>query len=152
MAGKIKTVFVCNECGYETPKWMGQCPNCNEWNTLEEQVISDKKMTGFSSVSTSVKTIASAKSLSQIDITDEQRYITNISELDRVLGGGIVKGSVVLLSGDPGIGKSTILLQICESVCNNLNVLYISGEESPVQIKLRAKRLGVSGENVTIIS
>ena len=151
MAGKIKTVYVCQECGYETPKWMGQCPNCNEWNTLEEQVISDKKTTGFSAVSSSVKAIASAESLSQIDITDEQRYVTNISELDRVLGGGIVKGSVVLLSGDPGIGKSTILLQICQSVREKLNVLYVSGEESPVQIKLRAKRLGVSGENVTII-
>ncbi|MBQ6717803.1 MAG: DNA repair protein RadA [Clostridia bacterium] len=151
MAGKIKTVYVCQECGYETPKWMGQCPNCNEWNTLEEQVISDKKATGFSAVSSSVKAIASAESLSQIDITDEQRYVTNISELDRVLGGGIVKGSVVLLSGDPGIGKSTILLQICQSVREKLNVLYVSGEESPVQIKLRAKRLGVSGENVTII-
>ena len=151
MAGKIKTVYVCQECGYETPKWMGQCPNCNEWNTLEEQVISDKKATGFSAVSSSVKAIASAKSLSQIDITAEQRYVTNISELDRVLGGGIVKGSVVLLSGDPGIGKSTILLQICQSVREKLNVLYVSGEESPVQIKLRAKRLGVLGENVTII-
>ncbi len=151
MAGKIKTVYVCQECGYETPKWMGQCPNCNEWNTLEEQVISDKKATGFSAVSSSVKAIASAESLSQIDITDEQRYVTNISELDRVLGGGIVKGSVVLLSGDPGIGKSTILLQICQSVREKLNVLYVSGEESPVQIKLRAKRLGILGENVTII-
>ena len=89
--------------------------------------------------------------MSQINILDEQRYVTNINELDRVLGGGIVKGSVVLLSGDPGIGKSTILLQICESVKQTLNVLYVSGEESPVQIKLRAKRLGISGENVTII-
>ncbi len=151
MAGKIKTVFVCNECGYETPKWMGQCPNCNEWNTLEEQVIADKKSVGITSSVVAKKTIASAKTLSQIDITDEQRYITKISELDRVLGGGIVKGSVVLLSGDPGIGKSTILLQICESVCDRLNVLYISGEESPVQIKLRAKRLGISGDNVTIV-
>ncbi len=151
MAGKIKTVYVCKECGYETPKWMGQCPMCKEWDVLEEQVITEKKTTGLSSASVSVKAIASAKDLSQIDITDEQRYVTNIGELDRVLGGGIVKGSVILLSGDPGIGKSTILLQICERVCNKLNVLYVSGEESPVQIKLRAKRLGVSGENVTII-
>ena len=151
MAGKIKTVYVCKECGYETPKWMGQCPMCKEWDVLEEQVITEKKTTGLSSDSVSVKAIASAKDLSQIDITDEQRYVTNIGELDRVLGGGIVKGSVILLSGDPGIGKSTILLQICERVCNKLNVLYVSGEESPVQIKLRAKRLGVSGENVTII-
>ena len=151
MAGKIKTVYVCSDCGYETPKWMGQCPNCNEWNTLEEQVVSNQKSSVSTLASISKKAIASAKSLSQIDITDEQRYITNIGELDRVLGGGIVKGSVVLLSGDPGIGKSTILLQICESVCDKLNVLYVSGEESPVQIKLRAKRLGVSGNNVTII-
>ena len=151
MAGKIKTVYVCSECGYETPRWMGQCPECNEWNTLEEQVIAEKKSTTSFTASICKKASASAKSLSQIDITDEQRYITGITELDRVLGGGIVKGSVVLLSGDPGIGKSTILLQICESVKNKLNVLYISGEESPVQIKLRAKRLGVSGENVIVI-
>lgn len=151
MAGKIKTVYVCSECGYEAPRWMGQCPECNEWNTLEEQVVAEKKSATTFAASISKKSVASAKSLSQIDITDEERYITGITELDRVLGGGIVKGSVVLLSGDPGIGKSTILLQICESVKNKLNILYVSGEESPVQIKLRAKRLGVSGENVTII-
>lgn len=152
MAGKIKTVFVCKECGYETPKWMGQCPGCNEWNTLEEEVIAEKKATGSMSSSAVKKVISGAKMLSQINITDEQRYVTKIGELDRVLGGGIVKGSVVLLSGDPGIGKSTILLQICESMKDSLNILYVSGEESPVQIKLRAKRLGVSGDNVTIMS
>ena len=152
MAGKIKTVFVCKECGYETPKWMGQCPGCNEWNTLEEEVIAEKKATGSMSSSAVKKVISGAKMLSQINITDEQRYVTKIGELDRVLGGGIVKGSVVLLSGDPGIGKSTILLQICQSMKDSLNILYVSGEESPVQIKLRAKRLGVSGNNVTIMS
>lgn len=152
MAGKIKTVFVCKECGYETPKWMGQCPGCNEWNTLEEEVIAEKKATGSMSSSAVKKVISGAKMLSQINITDEQRYVTKIGELDRVLGGGIVKGSVVLLSGDPGIGKSTILLQICQSMKDSLNILYVSGEESPVQIKLRAKRLGVSGDNVTIMS
>lgn len=152
MAGKIKTVYVCNKCGYETPKWMGQCPNCNEWNTLEEEIVSDKRaVTG--TLSTGVKkTISCAKTLSQISVSDEQRFVTEISELDRVLGGGIVKGSVVLLSGDPGIGKSTILLQICQSLHDKLNILYVSGEESPVQIKLRAARLGVSGDNITIIS
>lgn len=152
MAGKIKTVYVCNKCGYETPKWMGQCPNCNEWNTLEEEIVSDKRaITG--TLSTGVKkTISCAKTLSQISVSDEQRFVTEISELDRVLGGGIVKGSVVLLSGDPGIGKSTILLQICQSLHDKLNILYVSGEESPVQIKLRAARLGVSGDNITIIS
>lgn len=152
MAGKIKTVFVCKECGYETPKWMGQCPGCNEWNTLEEEVIAEKKAIGSMTSSAVKKVISGAKMLSQINITDEQRYVTKIGELDRVLGGGIVKGSVVLLSGDPGIGKSTILLQICESMKDSLNILYVSGEESPVQIKLRAKRLGVSGDNVTIMS
>ena len=152
MAGKIKTVFVCKECGYETPKWMGQCPGCNEWNTLEEEVIAQKKATGSMTSSAVKKVISGAKMLSQINITDEQRYVTKIGELDRVLGGGIVKGSVVLLSGDPGIGKSTILLQICQSMKDSLNILYVSGEESPVQIKLRAKRLGVSGDNVTIMS
>ena len=152
MAGKIKTVFVCKECGYETPKWMGQCPGCNEWNTLEEEIIAEKKAIGSMTSSAVKKVISGAKMLSQINITDEQRYVTKIGELDRVLGGGIVKGSVELLSGDPGIGKSTILLQICESMKDSLNILYVSGEESPVQIKLRAKRLGVSGDNVTIMS
>lgn len=152
MAGKIKTVFVCNECGYETPKWVGQCPNCKEWNTFEQEVISDKKAVGSMTSTAVKKVISDAKSLAEINITDEQRYITKIGELDRVLGGGIVKGSVVLLSGDPGIGKSTILLQICHSIRDNLNILYVSGEESAVQIKLRAKRLGVSGDNVTIMT
>ena len=137
MAGKIKTVFVCNECGYETPKWVGQCPNCKEWNTFEQEVISDKKAVGSMTSTAVKKVISDAKSLAEINITDEQRYITKIGELDRVLGGGIVKGSVVLLSGDPGIGKSTILLQICNSMRDNLNILYVSGEESAVQIKLR---------------
>ncbi len=152
MAGKIKTVFVCSNCGYETPKWMGQCPNCNEWNTLEEEIIADKKAVGSMTSTAVKKVISTAKPLSQIDITDEQRYVTHIAELDRVLGGGIVKGSVVLLSGDPGIGKSTILLQICQSMREQLNILYVSGEESAVQIKLRAKRLDVEGDNVTIMT
>lgn len=151
MAGKIKSVYVCSECGYETPKWLGQCPHCNEWNTLEE-IISEKKSVGGISSATVKKIVSDAKILSNINISDEQRYVTEIGELDRVLGGGIVKGSVVLLSGDPGIGKSTILLQICQSMENKLNILYVSGEESPVQIKLRAKRLGVSGDNVTVMS
>lgn len=151
MAAKIKSVYVCSECGYETPKWLGQCPHCNEWNTLEE-VISEKKSVGGISSAAVKKIVSDAKILSNINISDEQRYVTQIGELDRVLGGGIVKGSVVLLSGDPGIGKSTILLQICKSMENKLDVLYVSGEESPVQIKLRAKRLGVNGDNVTVMS
>ena len=153
MAGKIKTVYVCQECGYESPKWVGQCPNCNEWNTLEEEIIADKKSAVGTMTSTAVsKVISGVKNLSEINVSDEPRYKTKITELDRVLGGGIVKGSVVLLSGDPGIGKSTILLQMCQSMCDSLNVLYVSGEESAVQIKLRAKRLGVVGDNVTIMT
>ena len=149
MAQKTKTTFVCNECGYETVKWMGKCPACGSWDSFEEQLISAAKENA--SVKTAVK-IASGTKLSQIDPTDEHRFITRISELDRVLGGGIVKGSVVLLSGDPGIGKSTILLQICSALKGELSVLYVSGEESAAQIKLRASRLGVEGDNVTVMS
>ena len=150
MAQKTKTVYVCNECGFESPKWMGQCPSCNSWNTLEEQLAVAKSKDRTSSLSSSGP--VSGKSLFSISASDEERYVTGISELDRVLGGGIVSGSVVLLSGDPGIGKSTILLQICKAFKDKLNILYVSGEESPNQIKLRASRLGVEGENVTVVS
>ncbi len=149
MATKQKTVYVCNECGYEAPKWTGCCPSCHEWNTLEECLSSPKK----SAVAlNNTLSFNDAKSLSSITASDEERFVSGISELDRVLGGGIVKGSVVLLSGDPGIGKSTILLQVCKAFADKLNILYVSGEESPNQIKLRASRLGVEGENVTVIS
>ncbi len=144
---KNKTAFICSTCGYQSVKWSGKCPNCNEWNTLEEQIIienSKKNSLG------ALKTNISATTLNEINIVDEHRYITGISEFDRVLGGGIVKGSVVLLGGDPGIGKSTILLQVCNSL-KGLNILYISGEESPVQIKLRANRLGVVNEKLSIM-
>ncbi len=149
MAAKSKTVYVCRECGYETPKWLGKCPSCNSWSTLEEDVRMPVS---------SAKTVSAmpsellARPLSKIDATEEQRYITGIKELDRVLGGGIVKGSGVLLSGDPGIGKSTILLQICNALQKNLNILYVSGEESALQIKMRANRLGVESDNVTVIT
>lgn len=150
MATKQKTVFVCNECGYESPKWMGQCPSCSAWNAFEEHLAVSKTKSTASSLG--VNTVKNSKTLSSISPLDEERYITGISELDRVLGGGIVKGSVVLLSGDPGIGKSTILLQVCKAFSNKLNILYVSGEESPNQIKLRAARLLVDGENVTVVS
>lgn len=149
MAAKSKTVYVCRECGYETPKWMGKCPSCNNWSTLEEDVrmpVSSAKMVSAMPSSLSVKP------LSQIDTTSEQRFVTGIKELDRVLGGGIVKGSGVLLSGDPGIGKSTILLQICNALQDSLNILYVSGEESAIQIKMRANRLGVQSDNVTVMT
>ncbi len=149
MASKSKTVYVCRECGYESPKWMGKCPTCNNWSTLEEDVRMPVSTT--KTVSAMPSTL-SVKPLSQIDATKEQRFVTGIKELDRVLGGGIVKGSGVLLSGDPGIGKSTILLQICNALQNHLNILYVSGEESAIQIKMRANRLGVESDNVTVMT
>ena len=148
MAGKIKTVYICSECGAETPKWVGKCPKCNEWNTMVEEVVSATKTIASS---TPIKSVA-AKSINDITVLNEHRFKTNIPELDRVLGGGIVKGSVSLISGDPGIGKSTILLQICKNIDSNLKLLYVSGEESAVQIKLRANRLGVFGDNVSIMA
>lgn len=150
MPPKTRKKFVCSACGFETAKWSGKCPECEEWNTMEEQLVSVKSSPSAAPAH-SLKT-ALVSSLSEINAADEHRFVTGISELDRVLGGGIVKGSVVLLSGDPGIGKSTILLQICKAVQDNLKVLYVSGEESAVQIKLRASRLGVSGENISVMS
>ena len=148
MAGKAKTLYICNECGYESPKWYGCCPSCGEWNTMEEEIRTAQQQ---KSSKASVKSVT-AQRIDEIDVDDEIRFKTGMQELDRVLGGGIVKGSLVLLSGDPGIGKSTILLQICEYLGKNLRILYVSGEESARQIKLRAKRLGVSTENLFIMT
>ncbi|MBR2893284.1 MAG: DNA repair protein RadA [Clostridia bacterium] len=151
MAQKSKTVYVCSNCAYETPKWLGKCPECGEWATLEEEVQvvdSGTKSKNYAPVSAkSVKSMA----LSDIQPDNELRYKTGMSELDRVLGGGIVKGSLVLLSGDPGIGKSTILLQICQALGRKLKILYVSGEESYSQIKLRADRLKVKTENLFVL-
>ncbi len=149
MAANSKVVYVCKECGYETAKWMGKCPSCSAWGTLEEDVRLNKKTAKAVNV---YSHSAVAKSLSQIDITTEERFITGIKELDRVLGGGIVKGSGVLLSGDPGIGKSTILLQICNALQSRINILYVSGEESAIQIKMRANRLGGRSDNITVMT
>ena len=148
MTGKTKTLYICNECGYESAKWYGCCPSCGEWNTMEEEFRTAQQQKSSKSAVKSV----SALRIDEIDVDDEIRFKTGMQELDRVLGGGIVKGSLVLLSGDPGIGKSTILLQICEYLGRNLRILYVSGEESARQIKLRAKRLGVSTENLFIMT
>ena len=148
MAGKAKTLYICNECGHESAKWYGCCPSCGEWNTMEEEFRTAQQQKSSKSAVKSV----SALRIDEIDVDDEIRFKTGMQELDRVLGGGIVKGSLVLLSGDPGIGKSTILLQICEYLGKNLRILYVSGEESARQIKLRAKRLGVSTENLFIMT
>ena len=151
MAQKSKTVYVCSNCAYETPKWLGKCPECGEWATLEEEVRVVE--TGAKSKSFAPNSAKSVKSMSltEIEPDNELRYKTGMAELDRVLGGGIVKGSLVLLSGDPGIGKSTILLQICQSLGKKLKILYVSGEESYSQIKLRADRLKVKTENLFVL-
>ena len=138
MAKAKKTVFFCQNCGYEANKWLGQCPMCKEWNTFVEETIS----TARSSVVKQARDVHPV-SLAQVETDAEERIFTNIKELDRVLGGGIVPGSLVLVGGDPGIGKSTLLLQVCQKLCKaKRKVLYISGEESLKQIKLRANRMG----------
>lgn len=148
MAGKQKSVYVCSVCGYRSPKWNGQCPDCGEWNTLEEEELVTPTTAGpqkRSSVS------FQALKLSDISQETEHRYDTGISELNRVLGGGLVKGSLVLISGDPGIGKSTLLLQTTQSLGSDKSVLYISGEESAHQIKLRAERVKVDCDNLLVL-
>ncbi len=150
MAGKVKSVYVCSECGYESVKWFGKCPGCGEWNTMEEQVPVISKSNGLSSRSRAA--VRHSVKLSEIDSDIEKRLKSGIKEFDRVLGGGIVEGSLVLLSGDPGIGKSTILLQICQYIGKNHKVLYISGEESARQIKLRANRLGIDNDNLYVLA
>lgn len=150
MAQKSKKVYICSNCGYETPKWLGQCPECNEWATLNEEIVSTEKTSR--TVSSRFDTNrGKALPLSDINSDIFQRYDTGLTELNRVLGGGLVRGSVVLLSGDPGIGKSTILLQVCEFLGSGYKILYVSGEESAHQIKLRASRLGVATENLYIL-
>ncbi len=147
---KVKSVYVCSSCGYETPRWYGQCPECKEWNTLNEEVRAGESP-AKSRAGAPVKTSFSMYRLGEITSDKEVRYKTGMSELDRVLGGGLVNGSLVLLSGDPGIGKSTILLQICQFLGQDKSILYVSGEESYNQIKLRADRLGVDTQNLYVL-
>lgn len=146
---KSKTSFVCSACGYESGKWYGKCPGCGEWNTMNEEI-----QTPASGVKRSAAAYATQPLMRLSEITSdvEQRVSTGIKEFDRVLGGGIVEGSLVLLGGDPGIGKSTILLQACEYLGRSKRILYVSGEESANQIKLRANRLGVAAENLFLLS
>ncbi len=146
---KIKSVYVCNECGYESPKWYGKCPGCNQWNTMIEEIKDTAKPTA-STVRAGSK-YSKPVSVNEISTKDEERFDTGYSELNRVLGGGIVKGSLTLLGGDPGIGKSTILMQICRNL-PDIKILYVSGEESMRQLKLRANRLGVNSENLMIMT
>lgn len=153
MAGtKIKSLYVCSQCGYESAKWYGKCPSCGEWNTLTEEIRETVRNSTGASVQARRTPLSVPVPINEISTEDEQRYYTGSRELDRVLGGGIVKGSLVLLGGDPGIGKSTILLQICSHLGKLLKILYISGEESKRQIKLRATRLGVNCENLLVMT
>lgn len=147
---KPKTVYVCNQCGYECAKWNGRCPECGEWNTFEEMEQAVSVRTG--AVRKKNDLADKIMELSEIDADSDVRYKTGIGELDRVLGGGLVKGSLVLLGGAPGIGKSTLLLQVCQFLGENYSILYISGEESARQIKLRADRLGVDTESLYILT
>ena len=152
---KEKTVFVCSACGYETPRWMGKCPGCNAWNTLEEQAPQAAQQAAIPVKANKQRpgTGASAMRLSEIPEETSARATTGIGELDRVLGGGVVEGSLMLVGGDPGIGKSTLLLQASEHLARGgARVLYISGEESVRQIKMRARRLGVTSDNLLILS
>ncbi len=144
---KKRSVFICSECGSEFSKWNGKCPSCGAWNTLEET----EPVTVVSGKSAPVGKFEYSR-ISEINYEDETRYDTGISELDRVLGGGLVKGSLVLIGGDPGIGKSTLLLQICGHMGGDHTILYVSGEESERQIKLRAERLGVTCDNLFLAS
>lgn len=148
--GKTVTVYFCQSCGYESSKWMGQCPGCREWNTFVEENL-DKKTAGkIKSVAGGNQELKSFK-LSEIDMQEKERIKTKFPELDRVLGGGVVPGSLILVGGDPGIGKSTLLLQVCRNLSDSMNVLYISGEESLQQIKMRAERIGTFSDNLQLL-
>lgn len=152
---KSKTVFYCTECGNETPKWQGKCPACGAWNTVVErpaEQISRTKRTTRAPASGPRIPLSKPKPLSQVETSDELRFLTGMGELDRVLGGGAVRGSLVLVGGAPGIGKSTLMLQLCQELCRSAKVLYVSGEESERQIKLRAQRLNVNGEGLYLLS
>ena len=158
MAKSRTTAFFCKECGYESAKWSGQCPSCKAWNTfVEEPVVKEKNVKGIVNVNAKYHETAGVKKaapvrLSSVTAADTDRIKTDICELDRVLGGGIVEGSLVLVGGDPGIGKSTLLLQMCYNLAKNGNsVLYISGEESLGQIKLRAQRVGEASDNLMVL-
>ena len=147
---KSKIIFECNQCGYQSGKWNGRCPDCGSWNSFEEveQITSSKTSTSKKTADLTDKILE----LSEIDVDADVRYKTGIGEFDRVLGGGLVKGSIVLLGGAPGIGKSTLLLQICQYLGENYSILYVSGEESARQIKVRAERLGVNTESLYILT
>ena len=149
MATKIKTVFVCSNCGYESSKWLGKCPGCNEWNSFYEEKITktNDKIGGQALEKKSCKPLK----LNEVIGKENSRVSTGFDELDRVLGGGLVNGSLVLVGGEPGIGKSTLILQICDKIHGEGKVLYVSGEESAEQIKIRADRLGINNQDLMFL-
>ena len=151
---KAKTLFYCTDCGNELPKWAGQCPACKAWNTIVEQPAEKpaKRSGPVKGGSVTGVAINRPRPMKEVETTDELRFATGMGELDRVLGGGAVKGSLVLVGGAPGIGKSTLMLQICDNLCRFAKVLYVSGEESERQIKLRAERLRVRGEGLHLLA
>ena len=151
---KTKTLFYCTECGNETPKWQGKCPACGAWNTIVERPAEKaaRKSPAASRGSALGVAVNRPRTMAEVETTDELRFPTGMGELDRVLGGGAVRGSLVLVGGAPGIGKSTLMLQICDQLCRSATVLYVSGEESERQIKLRAERLRVRGEGLHLLS
>ena len=140
---KAKTIFYCTQSGNETPKWQGQCSACGSWNTIVEQPSTAKVKKGSVKSGIQMGPVRKPKLVAEMTLDQEIRFPTGLAELDRVLGGGAVQGSLVLIGGAPGIGKSTLMLQICNELCKSAKVLYVSGEESERQLKLRAQRLGV---------
>ena len=153
----LKTIYVCSQCEHKTPKWMGKCPSCGAWNSFVEDVVETAPAATAEKVAKRISMIPSsadnhAVGFQELEIPAYMRQNTGLCELDRVLGGGLVHGSVVLLSGEPGIGKSTLLMQICDALGSTRRVLYISGEESGGQLKLRAKRLGITGKGLFILT
>ncbi|MDF2839069.1 MAG: repair protein RadA [Evtepia sp.] len=150
---KVKTIFFCTECGNEMPKWQGQCPFCGAWNTIAEQPKGAKRNGNpVAGTTTATEKRNKPQKLSEIQVKNEVRFQTEFMELDRVLGGGAVRGSLILVGGEPGIGKSTLMLQICEYLCKTAKVLYVSGEESEQQLKMRADRLAVSCHDLYLLA
>ena len=150
---KSKTVYVCSECGYETGRWLGRCPECGNWNTLQEEVRQPEEKAPEKKLRRAPGAGAEALRIDEIPDDAAQRRLCGIAELDRVLGGGVVDGSVVLVGGDPGVGKSTLLTQVCANMARaGETVLYVSGEESARPIKMRDNRLGASGTGMYVLS
>lgn len=150
---RSKSSYICSECGYKSPKWLGKCPGCGNWNTLNETIETPAPASAEPHKITTMKSSLNRPAqLGSVKYNNDTRFSTGMRELDRVLGGGVVNGELILVGGDPGIGKSTLLLQICENTGKTKKILYVSGEESSAQIKLRAERLGVQSENLYLLS